>query len=138
MKLTTRSRIAALFLVILTLVTTATPAFAASSRVRCEVRSSRLRIQVDGLGMILGQTYYAVVTNTVTNAVVQTQEGKESLAITRAIDLDFDSKAGPNDLDSFVDVSFASRNQKISVVIKNAANDSVVTQPVIATCLWKR
>jgi|688.fasta_scaffold42258_6 hypothetical protein len=127
MKLTTRSRIAALFLVLLTLVTTTVPAFAAGARVRCRVDSSRLRIQVDGQALLPG-TYYAVVTNTVTKATVRTQAGKErtATALQPNIDLDFDNTAGPADLDSYVALTFASSGQVVRAVVKNKATGATV------------
>ncbi|MFZ4661189.1 MAG: hypothetical protein ACOYNY_29525 [Caldilineaceae bacterium] len=127
MKLTTRSRIAALFLVLLTLVTTTVPAFAAGARVRCRVDSSRLRIQVDGQALLPG-TYYAVVTNTVTKATVRTQAGKErtATALQPNIDLDFDNTAGPADLDSYVALTFATSGQVVRAVVKNKATGATV------------
>jgi len=127
MKLTTRSRIATLFLVLLTLVTTTVPAFAAGARVRCRVDSSRLRIQVDGQALLPG-TYYAVVTNTVTKATVRTQAGKErtATALQPNIDLDFDNTAGPADLDSYVALTFASSGQVVRAVVKNKATGATV------------
>ena len=127
MKLTTRTRIAALFLVLLTLVTTTVPAFAAGARVRCRVESSRLRIQVDGQALLPG-TYYAVVTNTVTKATVRTQAGKErtATALQPNIDLDFDNTAGPADLDSYVARTFASSGQVVRAVVKNKATGATV------------
>lgn len=134
MKLTTRSRIAALFLVLLTLMTTTVPAFAAGARVRCRVESSRLRIQVDGQTLRPG-TYYAVVTNTVTSATVRTQTGKErtATALQPNIDLDFDSTAGPADLDSYVARTFARSGQVVRAVVKNKATDVTVAS-ASATC----
>lgn len=127
MKLTTRSRIAALLLVLLTLVTTAIPAFAASARVRCRVESSRLRIQVDGQGLAPG-TYFAVVINTVTQKSVRTQAGKErtATALLQDIDLDFDSTAGAADLDSYVARTFAGAGQVVRAVVKNKATGATV------------
>lgn len=127
MKLTTRTRLVALFLVMLTLVTTATPAFAAGARVRCRVESSRLRIQVDGQALAPG-TYYAVVTNTATTKSVRTQAGKErtATALQPNIDLDFDSTAGAADLDSYVARTFARSGQTVRAVVKNKATNATV------------
>jgi len=127
MKLTTRAHLVALFLVLLTLVTTATPAFAAGARVRCRVESSRLRIQVDGQSLLPG-TYYAVVTNTATRATVRTQAGKErtTTLLNPDADLDFDSTAGPADLDSFVARTFARSGQTVRAVVKNKATNATV------------
>lgn len=137
MKLTTRSRIASLFLVVLTLVITVTPAFAAGARVRCRVESSRLRIQVDGQALLPG-TYIAVVTNTVTKATVRTQAGKErtATALQPNIDLDFDSTAGAADLDSYVAPTFARAGQIVRAVVKNKATGATVAS-ASTTCSAK-
>lgn len=137
MKLTTRSRIASLFLVVLTLVITVTPAFAAGARVRCRVESSRLRIQVDGQALLPG-TYVAVVTNTVTKATVRTQAGKErtATALQPNIDLDFDSTAGAADLDSYVAPTFARTGQIVRAVVKNKATGATVAS-ASTTCSAK-
>ena len=127
MKRTTRTRFTTLFLVLLTLVTTTTPAFAAGARVRCRVESSRLRIQVDGQALLPG-TYYAVVINTATTKQVRTEAGKErtATALQPNIDLDFDSTAGSADLDSFVARTFARSGQTVSAVVKNKATNATV------------
>jgi hypothetical protein len=137
MKLTTRAHLVALFLVLLTLVTTATPAFAAGARVRCRVESSRLRIQVDGQALEAG-TYYAVVTNTTTRKSVRTQAGKEraATALQPNIDLDFDSTAGAADLDSYVAATFARTGQVVRAVVKNKATNATVASASV-TCRRK-
>lgn len=95
-------------------------ALAASARVRCRVKDGRVRIQVDGMGLAPG-LYSATVRNLHTNAKATTEPGKRRSPVGGKVDLDFDSTAQANDLDSFISATFASPGHTVRATINPGA-----------------
>ena len=110
---------------------------AATARVRCRVESGRVRIQVDGQDLAKG-TYGAKVKNARTGSVVRTEAAKVR-TVTIApddVDLDFDSTAQKNDLDSFVSRTFVRAGDTVRASVLNVKTN-VVVAAASTTCVSK-
>lgn len=102
---------------------------AESARVRCRVRDGRVRIQLDGRALAPG-VYKAQVLNLTANKLAETAVGKEATATVAApnVDLDFDSTAQVDDLDSPIAGDFAVQNDLIQAyVVRVLGNLSVAS-----------
>lgn len=102
------------------ILTIAFEAEAATARVRCRVRPDRLRIQVDGQDLAAG-TYFAKVSNGTTSV-----DSKTQTAPPPDLDFDFDSTAGPNDMDTFIPLEFAKAGDRVTADIINSESGDIV------------
>ncbi|RMF90914.1 MAG: hypothetical protein D6736_05945 [Nitrospinota bacterium] len=123
--------------ILLLLVLTLEIGEAASARVRCRVKKQRVRILVDGRDLEPG-IYFAKVVNLRTRKITETEPGKEAeaTALNPDVDLDFDSTAGPNDVDSFISPRFARRGDRIRAGVFTAETEELVA--AASTRCWGR
>ncbi len=98
------------------------------ARVRCRIRSNRVRIQVDGRRLNPG-TYTAQVVNLTASKIASTEPGKEATATAAApnVDLDFDTTAQANDLDSFIAGDFATVGDVVQAYVLDSLGLSVAS-----------
>lgn len=111
---------------------------AATARVRCFIeKGSRVRIKVDGQDLARG-TYGARVKNARTGAIVKTEASKVR-TVTIApddIDLDFDSTAQSNDLDSYVSPTFVKVGDTVRASVVNVKS-GVTVAAASTSCVSK-
>jgi hypothetical protein len=106
---------------------------AGTARVRCQIRSGRVKIQIDGLDLPVG-TYGARVKNARTGSIVKTEATKVVKVISGVddIDLDFDTEVSPTD--SFVSASFAKVGDTVRASVVKIST-GVVVAAASATCV---
>lgn len=108
---------------------------AETARVRCQIRTGRVKIQVDGLDLPVG-TYGARVKNARTGGIVKTEASKV-VKVTSApddIDLDFDTEVSPTD--SFVSANFAKAHDVVRASVVKIST-GVVVAAASATCVQR-
>lgn len=115
------------------LLSVALEAHAASARARCRVRDGRVRVMIDGQNLLPG-LYRAVVTNAISGEVARTERGKEARATVAVpnVDLDFDSTAQANDVDSFISPDFADAGDNVRARVVSVATGTTVARATAA------